>query len=453
MQTEDEPPGGGDEESAGGSTVLTTGGTKLQIANTKEPAGEQPLERKIAPPRPPRPAQASYVYKVTKDGFVTDIFNENAVFFCLTVQDKELLVGTGNSAQLFAVEPASEEQKIVYTDRRASQLTAVVASGDDLYVGTANPAKLIKLAKVFAREGTYTSDLIDAGQPARWGKLQIEADIPNDCNVLTACRSGNVKDANDKSFSGWTELKEVIGPMQLDCPVNRFCQYKLVLRSNDGRESPIVREVTVADTVPNLAPRVESITVTRLEGPNKSGVFKISYDVKDDNGDKLIYKIDFRKVARTGWIEIAHDVESSNFEWDGKTVEDGRYEIRVTASDERSNTPETKLTGSRVSDTVVVDNTAPAVTKHKLEKAGKTLTLKLRVSDELSAIGKVEYTIDSDANWMGVIPDDLVYDTTSEDFTIVADKLSAGQHVIALRMADAVGNTTYKTYEVNIEEK
>jgi hypothetical protein len=433
--------------------MLTTGGTKLQIANTKEPVSEQPPERKAAPPRPPRPAQASYVYKVTKDGFVTDIFNENAVFFCLAESHKELMLGTGNSAHLFAIEPASEEQAIVYTDRQASQLTAVVASGDDLYVGTANPAKLIKLAKVFAREGTYTSDLVDAGQPANWGKLQIEADIPNDCKVLSACRSGNVKDANDKSFSQWTELKEVTGPMQLDCPVNRFCQYKLVLRSEDGLSSPIVREVAVADTVPNLAPRVESISVTRLEGPGKSGVFKISYDVKDDNGDKLIYKIDFKRVGRAGWIEISHDVESSSFEWDGRTVEDGRYEIRVTASDERSNTPETKLTGSRVSDAVVVDNTGPAVTKYKLEKAGKNVTLKLTVTDELSAIGKVEYTIDSDANWMGVIPDDLVYDTTSEDFTIVAEKLSAGQHVIALRMADAVGNATYKSYEVNIEEK
>ena len=43
----------------------------------------------------------------------------------------------------------------------------------------------------------------------------------------------------------------------------------------------------------------------------------------------------------------------------------------------------------------------------------------MTVSDELSAIGRVEYTVDSDANWIGAVPDDLVYDTTSEDFTIV----------------------------------
>jgi hypothetical protein len=77
----------------------------------------------------------------------------------------------------------------------------------------------------------------------------------------------------------------------------------------------------------------------------------------------------------------------------------------------------------------------------------------MTVSDELSAIGKVEYTVDSDANWIGVVPDDLIYDTTSEDFTIVVEKLSAGKHIISFKLADAVANTTYKTYEVNIDEK
>jgi len=441
-ESDEEPP---EEESSGGM--------KLQIANTKKPPIEQPAEHKGPLPVPPRPAQASFLYKITKDGFVTDIFKETAVFFCLAESRKELLVGTGNNARLFCVEPNSEEQAIIYEDRQASQITAVAALGDDAYVGMANPARLVKLGRVFAGEGTYTSALVDAGQPARWGKLQIEADVPADCSVLVACRSGNVKDINDPTFSKWTELQEITGPVQLDCPVGRFCQYKLVLRGNDGRVSPIVREVAVAQAVPNLAPRVESVSVSRMDAPAKAGVFKISYDTKDDNGDKLIYKIDFRKVGRAGWIEIKDALESSSFEWDGKTVEDGRYEIRVTASDERSNTPETKLTGSRVSDAVVVDNTGPVVKSYTIKKAGKSVTLKMTVSDELSAIGKVEYTVDSDANWMGVVPDDLVYDTTSEDFTIVAEKLATGQHVIALKLADDVGNTTYKTFDVTIEEK
>jgi hypothetical protein len=235
--------------------------------------------------------------------------------------------------------------------------------------------------------------------------------------------------------------------------VNRFAQYKLILRDSDGKLTPVVHEVAVASAVPNLAPRVESVNATRMEMPGKNGVFKITYDTKDDNGDKLIYKIDFRKIGWAEWIQAAHDVETGSFEWNGKTVEDGRYEIRVTASDERSNTPETKLSGSRVSDAVVVDNTPPSITKYKLEKAGRKITMKFTVTDELSAIGKVEYTVDSDSNWIGTVPDDLIYDTTSEDFTIVVEKLSPGQHIISFKLADAVGNTAYKTYEVNIEDK
>jgi hypothetical protein len=309
---------------------------------------------------------------------------------------------------------------------------------------------LIKLAKTFAPEGTYTSDLIDAGQPANWGKLQIEADIPKGCQVKVASRSGNVKDVNDPTFSSWTELAEVTEPLQLQCPLGRFCQYKLVLQTEDSRKSPLVREVAVADTVPNLAPKVESAGAERIESPDKTGLFKISYKAKDDNDDKLIYKIDFRKVGRESWIELEKELEVDSFEWDARTVEDGRYELRITASDERSNTTTTKLTGSRITEPVVIDNTGPVIKKYSIAGGNKTIVLKMQVSDQLSAIGKVDYTVDSNTEWISAVPDDLVYDTTVEDFTIVIEQLSVGEHIIAVRASDDVGNTTYKTFEVTI---
>ena len=423
------------------------GGRKLQIAHTGQKAEGQPSKGKMAALKPPKPGEASYIYKITKDGYVTDIFSETAIFFCLAAQEGNLLVGTGNSAQLFTIEPASEREAIIYEDEQASQITSIAASGDDMYLGTANPAKLVKLSRTFASEGTYRSALIDAGQPARWGKLQIDADIPQGCKVLAASRSGNVKDVNDPTFSEWTEPVEITGPMQLRCPLGRFCQYKLLLQSVDGTESPLIRKVAVADTVPNLAPKVESVNVDRVTAADKTGMFKISYKSKDNNGDKLIYKIDFRKAGRTNWIELEDEVETSSFEWDSKTVEDGRYEIRVIASDERDNTTTTKLTGSRVSEPVVVDNTGPVIKKHSVEKDEKVVTLKLQISDELSAISDAYYTVDSNAEWIGAMPDDLVYDTTEEDFTIVIEDLEAGEHIIAVKVVDAVGNTTYKTFE------
>ncbi len=426
------------------------GDRNLQIANTKQSAGNVPAEGATPPAKPPRPSEASFIYKITKDGYVTDVFSQTAVFFCLASQQQNLLVGTGNSGRAFAVEPASEEETIIYEDKQASQITAVAVTGEDVYLGTANPPKLVKLAGGFASKGTYTSDLVDAGQPADWGKLQIEADIPKECKVSAVSRSGNVKDVNDPAFSDWTAPAEITMPVQLQCPLGRFCQYRLILESKDGRKSPIVREIAVASTVPNLAPKVDSVTVSRLAEQGKSGVFKIEYKTTDDNGDKLIYKIDFRKITRAAWLELKDDIEAEFFEWDSKTVEDGRYEIRITASDERSNSTTTALTGTRITEPVVVDNTAPAVTDYSIVSNGKTVTLKLAVSDKLSAIGKLDYTVDSNAEWKAAVPDDLVYDTTNEDFTIVVEELDAGEHIIAIRLSDDVGNTLYRTFEVNI---
>ena len=432
------------------SVPESEGGLKLEIANTKKDANDELPRRQIPAPKPSKPAEASYIYRITKDGYVTDIFTEAAVLFCLAEQEQKLLIGTGNNGLTFTVDPASEQQAIIYQDEYASQIAAVAVAGDDVYLGTANPAKLIKLAKTFAPEGTYTSDLIDAGQPANWGKLQIEADIPQGCKVRVASRSGNVKDVNDPTFSNWTELAEVTEPVQLRCPLGRFCQYKLVLQTEDRRKSPLVREIAVADTVPNLAPKVESVSAERIESADKKGIFKISYKAKDDNGDKLIYKIDFRKVGRENWIELEKKLETDSFEWDGRTVEDGRYELRITASDERSNTTTAKLTGSRITEPVVVDNTGPVIKKYSIESSEKTVVLKMQISDQLSAIGKVDYTLDSNTEWISAVPDDFVYDTTDEDFTIVIEQLDAGEHIIAVRVGDDVGNTTYKTFEVTV---
>jgi hypothetical protein len=431
------------------------GGLTLKIPNTAKP----PAAKATASAAPIRKGDsagaASHIYKISSEGFVTDIFSEQAVFLSLAEEDDELLVGTGNNARLFTVDPATEDEAVVYEDEQAVQITAITVVNGSVYLGTANPAKLVRLSKDFASEGTYISDLIDAGQPAQWGKLQIEADIPKGCKVLVSSRSGNVKDVNDPTFSEWTKPKEITEPVQLECPLGRFCQYKLILRSESGENTPVIREVAVAQTIPNLAPKVESITLARLSTATKKGHFKISYKAKDDNKDKLTYKVDFRRLGRTSWIELKDDVTVDNVEWDGKTVEDGRYEVRVTANDLKSNTTLTQLEGSRISEPVVIDNTGPVVgdidDKAIVNEEGPWRIFKFDVSDVLSAIAKVEYTIDSNDDWIGTVPDDLVYDTTYEGFTIKVDPgedLPPGDHVLTIKAIDAVGNVTYKTLDV-----
>ncbi|NIA16876.1 MAG: hypothetical protein GWO86_00870, partial [Planctomycetes bacterium] len=167
----------------------------LTIPNMKEQDDKKPATQ---PParmeRGPSKGAASHIYKINKEGFVTDVFNEVAVFFSLEMQQGQLLLGTGNKAELFSIDPATETETIIYEDKTASQITDMIVKDDEIYLSTANPPKLMKLSSGFASRGEYESALIDAGQPGRWGKLQIDADIPKGTKVLVSARSGNVGD-------------------------------------------------------------------------------------------------------------------------------------------------------------------------------------------------------------------------------------------------------------------
>lgn len=439
--------------------------SQLKIANSDK--DKQTDNRQEASNRkPPKPETASHIYKISPQGFVTDVFAETVVLFALAQQNDKLLLGTGNEAELFNIEPATEESAVIYKDQQASQITALAVVGNDIYAGTANPAKLIKINSGYTSNGTYTSDLIDASQPADWGKLQIEAEIPRQCKVFVASRSGNVDDANHPTFSNWTQPVEIKAPVQLQCPLGRFCQYKLLLSTSDESSSPVIREVAAASTIPNLTPNVKEVTVRRSDKPEKQGFFEIKYNAEDDNGDTLIYKIDFRKLGRRLWIELDKDIKNTEYEWDAKTVEDGRYEIRVTAGDEPSNSPQTAMSASRVSEPVVVDNTPPSIEIRSISSNKGQMTLitpaeiysehaniELTVIDRFSAIEQLAYTIDSNKDFKAAIPDDLVYDTTEENFTLALDKLTDGEHVVSIRAKDSVGNTAYKTVELNVITK
>ena len=425
--------------------------TTLEVANTGKASSEK---KGAAPPVTSKgalPKSAGRIYRINPDGFVKSVFSEMAVFYALVRKDNRLLLATGNNAQLFSIDPLTEDKAVAYEDEQSSQITALAKVEGGVLMGCANPGALIRLDDTYVADGTYTSSLIDAGQPAKWGKLQIKADIPQGCSITLSAHSGNVKDPNDPTFSAWTGTVELTEATDLDIPVGRFCQYRLSLSNTQRDRTPVVEEIAVAHVVPNLAPQVTAVKATRMADKNKPGVFLVTCVAKDANKDALIYKIDFRKTGRSRWIKLKDKLTAPKLEWDTKTVEDGRYEVRVTADDRRGNSTATALTGSRISDPLVVDNTAPAVENISLQVKKRRATITVRAVDEYTVIGRLRYTVDSDEEWKSALPDDSVYDTTSEDFTIVIKGLDRGEHVVALKISDDLGNTVYKTLDVSIK--
>jgi len=445
------PSGESDSEDDGQAKGSTDFVTTLEVSNTKETPPKKTADSSLLTKRGKLPRSAGHIYKITPDGFVTDVFSEMVVIFSMVMHNDNLLLGTGNNAQLFSVEPKTENKTINYEHSQASQITALAVDDKSVFIGTANPPKLIKLSTAYASSGSFTSDLVDAEQPAKWGKLQIDADMPSGCKILLSARSGNLGDPNDSAFSEWTKPVKITNATQLDCPNARFCQYKLIIENKGTAKTPVIRQVALAHMVPNLTPKVLSVNTDRSS--DKKGNMTIAYKAKDDNKDRLLYDIHFRKLGRKKWIELKDETKESRFEWNTKTVEDGKYEIKVTADDKLSNTQTTKLSAFRISDPVVVDNTPPVIEKDDLDIAGQNVTLSLNIKDSLTVIGNLSYTVDSNDDWISTLPDDQVYDTTEESFVVVVNDLDAGEHVIAVKVSDDLGNTVYKTYDIDIKSK
>ena len=422
----------------------------LNTANSDE--SETKEEKKPTPtaPTPPPAKVAGHIYKITPDGFVTDIFGEIAVLYALAQSEGKLYLGTGNKGQLFSIDPETEETSILFEDETSSQITSAVQVDGAMFLGLSNPPRLIRMDEALAPIGIFESDLIDAGQPARWGKLQIEANIPAGCQVTMVSRSGNMKDPNDSTFSDWSEEVILSDATQLECPVGRYCQYRLTLATNSEQATPVIREVAVAHVIPNLAPTVKLVRVQRSRDKNSPHLTEIMFTATDDNKDELMFTLDFRKAGRSRWILLEEDLDKPRFQWDSRTVEDGRYEIRVTADDRKDNSPETMLTGSRISDVFVIDNTPPEFKDVDVEVQGRDVDIKLVIEDAFSTLGKVQYTVDSNEKWITLLPDDLVYDTLTETFTFRIDAIKSGDHVIAFSAADDLENTRYHTVEVSI---
>lgn len=438
----------GRPEGSSDGSGSTNGGLNLKTANSDEQKAPPPPQPKPSL-RMPKPKAVGCVYQISPEGFVEPVFQEQTIFYALFEKNDRLWLGTGPKAILFSIDPQTEERVLIFEDKKSSQITAAAYDGKDVFLAMANPAAIVCVRDAFVKEGIYTSDMIDAGQPARWSKIQLEADIPSGCEILVATRSGNIGEPNDATFSAWSGNKKITGPVEADCPIGRFCQYRLTLRTSDTSVTPNVREVAVVQAVPNLEPKVQAVAFQKDK--QKSYVYVITAKAEDDNKDTLEYAFEYRKQGRQGWIKLQDKLEQPKCEWDSRTVEDGRYEVRVTASDRLSNSEQTALSGSRISDPIVIDNTAPAITAMEMKIEGSAIIVELTAEDQLSFLGKVHYTVDSDTEWKSVLPVDGIFDDVKENLSFTVTELKPGEHVIALRISDDIDNTMYKSYSAEIK--
>jgi hypothetical protein len=424
----------------------------------------------VAMPKP----QGNAIYRIDPDGFVTEIFRQPVLVMSMLEKNGSLLVGTGSDGLIYEVNPATEET-VVLAKVEPKQVLSLLASRDGrVLLGLANVGGIEAMDSGFATQGTLTSPVLDATQISRFGKVRLHGSLPAETSLTLATRSGNVQDPSKAGWSPWSEEIPAVEFVAVPSPSARFMQYRLTLTSKDAASTPLVNEVDVAYQMPNLAPVIKSVkvgagstpaaaliaAVTAAAAPNTTPtapatdanrIQTISWEAEDANGDTLQYSLYFRSGSKAPWILLKDKLTDTHFDWDTRSVADGRYEVRVIASDAASNPPGTGKTATRVSSPVVIDNTPPVMGDVKSKVAGSEVTVSAKAVDRTSIVAAVEYAVDSSTDWQLVLPSNKIFDSPEETVNFTVRGLSAGAHQITLRATDGKGNQVFETVLVTVD--
>ncbi|MFO8011854.1 MAG: hypothetical protein R6X20_00975 [Phycisphaerae bacterium] len=438
-------------------------------------------------------AGGASVYRITPDGLATPLFDaEEGLLLALAVDGDRLLVGTGDPGRLYEVNLArdGEEQATLATvDPKQIMAIAVPDDGRPI-VATAGPGRLYVLSDGYARQGTYTSQVYDAGGSARWGAMAWRGTTPDGTTVRLATRTGNVADPEKGLWSDWS--KDLAKPRgAVGSPPARYIQFRVAMETDHADRTPVLEQFEAAYLRANEPPRVVSIaeivydeeknraqavqrfrqamrkraTSTKQQGgrpprpPAPEGsqpIRVVQWDAEDPNGDTLRYALYFRGQGETKWIRLEDDLARPEYAWNTNTVADGWYELKVVATDRLDNPADVAGTGERVSDPVLVDNTAPVIenVKAKLEQGedGKArAVVTFTAKDATSRLAEAAYTVDAATDWQAVGPEDGLLDTPTEAFRFVAQGLGPGPHRIGIRVVDEANNHGHAAVTVVVE--
>ena len=407
--------------------------------------------------------QGNAVYHIDNQGFVQELFRDSVMILKLVEHDGKILAATGNEGQVFVINPETHENAVL-VDFEAEQVPAMmIGDNGSTFIGTANPAELFTLGTSYGHVGTYTSAALDAAQISLWGSLNVTADIPDGCSLTIETRSSNVQDPEQAAWSPWSQPQALMPDAKLpdltpkevtiQSPPARFLQYRLTLTGSDDK-TPVVDRVEAAYVTPNLKPVINKVTAAYAEATDPDAppatAMNIEWEAADDNQDVLLYKLEYQPAGSDYHLLIDKDLTEMTYEWETRRVPDGRYIVRVTASDRTNNPGDMAMSTTRRAAPVLVDNSPPDLTTDKTI-TGRQIKISGKATDAWSAIGSIAYTLDDNKEYVPVLPNDLIFDSTSEDWSVTIPDLSPGPHVLTLRATDARGNAVYRSVIFNIK--
>ncbi|MDE3068604.1 MAG: hypothetical protein KGJ60_13800 [Verrucomicrobiota bacterium] len=439
------------------------------------------------------------IYRIDPSGFYERLWSApagEAIYSMILLGDGSLLAGTGDKGRIYSIADANH-WKLLQTTGDGAQVAALLPDGGQsrtYFAATSHPAKVYRLDFALAQRGTYTSKAFDAKQKSQWGRLHPDGDAPAGTEMEFSTRSGNT-DKPEKTWSDWSKAAPLSAEIAIPSPNARYLQYRVEFRrrTDSPRTTARLRRVEFYYQNLNAAPvfsrvRVHNegfglskMPVPQLETPavnlnqlldggggdpvssaaanpaaavlaammsrpplrmtKSPGYCTVVWDANDPNGDKLVYSVAIRGEADQQWTTLVDKTPDSFYSFDTTGFREGLYFIKVTASDLPSNTPATARTTSAVSEAFLVDNVPPALTvkTQTVEKGRARIVVK--AADVASVISSGAYSLDG-RDEVALRPDDLIFDSTNETFTIDLDGLDKGAHSLLLHVQDEAKNTS-----------
>jgi hypothetical protein len=359
-------------------------------------------------------------------------------------------VGTGAEGRVYTVDDVHAVSLVADTKER--QVAAVGAQARTRFVVGSDPAVFHRVLAIGGPEAVWTSKPLDAGLRARFGHLTWRATG----SIEVSTRTGDTQ-APDATWSPWSP------PVALGAaatsPPGRFVQVRARLADAGATLADvvvpfvtenlraIVTEV-VARTSASPHESKEALPASGSEVPKHDSVVHVAWKVDNPDSDELRYRVQFQHEGQTRWIDATRPddvLTKPELDWDTAALPEGKYRLRIDASDEMANPPADATHDALVSATVLVDNVPPVIKGLSLQ--GRRL--RGEVVDGVGPIARIEVAVDGRLEWRPIAPSDGIFDSADETFDADLGPLLAvgGPHIVAVRAFDASGNAVVRDVE------
>ena len=448
----------------------TAAASTVSVSTVEEGAAAAQLPQPPARSRNDTTNARSAVFRILPDGGIDTIWSSTTVTaFAIApaLQPGSVLIGTAEKGRIYSVTNDGRDTLLLQSSE--GQISSFIQRPGEVFAASSNQGKLFRFSKELVTEGSYESPVRDARLIASWGRVWWRSEG----NIGLQTRSGN-GERPDATWSDWSPVYRDANGTQIVSPRARFIQWRTTLQGSPSGTQTWIEDVSVAYLQRNVAPEVLAINLLPIgvglqampqppADPNiessgldpalfgamaqipprrlyQRGARSLQWQAEDRNNDTLEYALYYRALNDKTFRLLKEKLRDNFFTIDGATLADGRYVLKVVASDGPDNPPGKALTGERLSEPIDIDNTPPVVRAvGQPQSSGDGTRLAFDVDDATGRIKRADVSIDGSA-WNPTFPDDGIADSAHERYAIDISSLSPGEHTISLRAFDNSGN-------------